>query len=74
MSRGLNVGLFSVASCLINALKVPIVPLNHLRCFFSVEEVWYICDCRVEGLLCPLERFLLSLVMIRARAIWWYLA
>lgn len=51
LSRGLSVGLFSVTSCLIRALGVPIVPLGHLRCFFAVDEVWYIGGGRGKKLL-----------------------
>jgi hypothetical protein len=41
LTRGVHSGMISIVSCLIQAFRVPIIPIHHLWAFFEKEQV---CD------------------------------
>jgi hypothetical protein len=48
LTRGVHSGLLAICGCLLQALEVPIVPLEHLCDFFESDEVGLKCERRAR--------------------------
>jgi hypothetical protein len=44
LTRGVHSGLIAICGCLLQALEVPVIPLEHLRKFFESDEVRLLCE------------------------------